>query len=142
MTTVSSHDQRLSVALRDAGMRVTSQRLVLYRVLQELGTHATAEEIASRAADRLPGLSLPTVYATLDVLERLGLVRRVSTTTGTALFDPRIEAHEHFVCDSCGRVIDVPARTDTARAASAARRAGLHVEHVDVVLHGHCADCA
>ena len=142
MTTASSQDARLSAALREAGLRVTSQRLVLHRVLSELGTHATAEEIATQAGDRLPGLSLPTVYATLDLFERLGLVRRVSTTTGTSLFDPRIEPHEHFVCDSCGRVIDVPARSDTARAESAARRAGLTVAHVDVVLHGRCADCA
>jgi Fur family ferric uptake transcriptional regulator/Fur family peroxide stress response transcriptional regulator len=142
MTATASHDERLTGALRDAGLRVTSQRLVLNRALQELGRHATAEEIASAAGERLPGLSLPTVYATLELLERLGLVRRVSTTSGPTLFDPRTDAHEHFVCVSCGRVVDVPARSDTSRAQAAARRAGHRVEHVDVVLHGRCADCA
>ena len=69
-------DERLETALRARGHRVTSQRLVLHRVLDELGRHASAEEIARASAERLPGLSLPTVYATLELFEGLNLVRR------------------------------------------------------------------
>src|ERR671932_788421 len=70
-------DDRLATVLRAGGHRMTSQRLVLHRVLAELGRHASAEEIARASAERLPGLSLPTVYATLELFEDLGLVRRV-----------------------------------------------------------------
>src|SRR6266403_1088110 len=90
-------DQRLTAALRDGGHRVTSQRIVLPRVLAELGRHTTAEELASADTARLPGLSLPTVYATLELFEDLGLVRRVSTVGSTALYDPRTDEHQHFV---------------------------------------------
>jgi len=135
-------DERLTGALRASGLRVTSQRLVLHRVLAELDRHVTAEEVASAASERLPGLSLPTVYATLELLEGLGLVRRVSTPGGPVLYDPRTEPHEHFRCTTCGRVIDVPARSDTSRSEAAACVISWRVTHVDVLLHGRCADCA
>ena len=100
---VASHDQQLSAALRERGQRVTSQRLVIHRVLRELGAHATAETVLAAVADRLPGVSLPTVYATLDLLEELGAVRRVAVPGGPALFDPRTDPHHHMVCSVCGR---------------------------------------
>src|SRR3954454_12213836 len=115
MTTTTA-DERLSAALRAAGHRVTSQRLVLYRVLEELGRHASAEEIARVSSERLPGLSLPTVYATLELFESLGLVRRVDAGGPPALFDPRNEPHAHFACRACGMVSDLDAAVD-ARAA-------------------------
>jgi len=139
MTTTA--DERLSAALRDAGHRVTSQRLVLYRVLGELGRHAHAEEIARVSSERLPGLSLPTVYATLELFESLGLVRRVDAGGPAALFDPRIEPHAHFACRSCGTVSDLDAVVDADAAQVAARAAGAEPDHVEVVLRGLCAAC-
>jgi Fe2+ or Zn2+ uptake regulation protein len=134
-------DQRLATALRAGGHRVTSQRLVLYRVLGELGRHAHAEEIARAAAERLPGLSLPTVYATLELFEELGLVRRVDAGGPAALFDPRTEPHAHFACRRCGAVVDIDAGVDAAAAEDEARATGAEPEHVEVVLRGLCAAC-
>src|ERR671936_2046618 len=95
-------DDRLAAALRDGGHRVTSQRLILHRVLGELGRHATAEEIARAAGGRLPGLSLPTVYATLELFERLGLVRRVSTGGTAGPFNPPPAPPQPFACPRGG----------------------------------------
>jgi Fur family transcriptional regulator, stress-responsive regulator len=134
-------DQRLSDALRSGGHRVTSQRLVLYRVLDELGRHASAEEIARASAERLPGLSLPTVYATLELFEGLGLVQRVDAGGPAALFDPRTDPHAHFACRRCGAVTDLDAAVDAAAAEAAARAGGAEPDHVEVVLRGLCANC-
>lgn len=134
-------DERLSAALRAAGHRVTSQRLVLYRVLGELGRHAHAEEIARVSSERLPGLSLPTVYATLELFESLGLVRRVDAGGPAALFDPRTDSHAHFACRECGTVSDIDAVVDASAAQIAARAAGAEPEQVEVVLRGLCAAC-
>jgi Fe2+ or Zn2+ uptake regulation protein len=139
--TDSPSDERLIAALRDGGHRVTSQRLVLHRVLRELGRHASAEEVLRAAAPRLPGLSLPTVYATLDLFEQLGVARRIDGAGSAVLYDPRTDAHQHFRCRRCGRVVDVDAAVDERRLAAAARAAGLQVEGVEVTLRGLCADC-
>jgi Fe2+ or Zn2+ uptake regulation protein len=137
----TSGDERLTAALRAGGHRVTAQRLVLSRVLQDRGTHATAEEILHAAEPRLPGLSLPTVYATLDLLARLGVARRIDGAGPAVLYDPRPEPHHHFACRACGRVLDVDAELDTAALANAADRDGLAVDGVDVTLRGLCPDC-
>jgi len=137
----STRDEHLVAALRGGGYRVTSQRLVLHRVLRDLGRHATAEEVLNAAARRLPGLSLPTVYATLDLFEQLGVARRIDGAGSAALYDPRTDAHQHFRCRRCGRVVDVEAPVDERRLAEAARAAGLQVDGVEVMLRGLCESC-
>src|SRR5687767_241137 len=94
-------NEDLATALRDRGMRVTPQRVVLHRTLRELDRHVTADELLESVSDRLPNVSLPTIYATLDLLEDLGMVRRVQRA-GTTLFDPRSEPHHHLICTRCG----------------------------------------
>ncbi|MEA2253039.1 MAG: Fur family transcriptional regulator, stress-responsive regulator [Solirubrobacteraceae bacterium] len=140
-TTDTPADERLVAALRPGGHRVTSQRLVLHRALHELGRHASAEEVLQAASPRLPGLSLPTVYATLDLFVRLGVARRVDGAGNVVLYDPRTDHHHHFACRSCGRVVDVDAHIDEGSLASAARAEGLQVDGVEVTLRGLCADC-
>ena len=133
-------DDRVTEALRARGQRVTSQRLVIHRVLRELGRHASAEEVSAAVHDRLPGVSLPTVYATLDLFDRLGLVRRVRVGGGAALYDPGGD-HHHTVCDRCGRVEDLEAAVDLDRAVAAAGLTGFAPEGAQVVLTGLCGQC-
>jgi Fe2+ or Zn2+ uptake regulation protein len=135
-------DERLSDALHGTGHRVTSQRLVIHRELRERGRHATVEQVHAAVAERLPGVSLPTVYATLELLEELGLARRVHPGRGPVLFDPRTDAHAHAVCRVCGRVEDVEAPAALDAPVAAARRAGFAETRGEVVVTGLCADCA
>lgn len=131
----------LSRTLRDRGQRVTPQRLAIARTVRELRTHTTAEVVYARVSEQLPGVSLPTVYATLELLEELGLIRRVATETGTAVYDPRTEDHHHLVCRRCGGIIDVDAPVDRGRVLAAARAKGFAADDAQVVVSGLCADC-
>jgi Fur family transcriptional regulator, stress-responsive regulator len=140
-TATTADDDRVIATLREAGNRITPQRLVLHRALCELGRHASADEVLREAAPRLPGLSLPTVYAALDLFVRLGVARRVDGAGHVVLYDPRTDRHHHFACRSCGRVLDVDAHIGDDELARVARAAGLHVDGVDVTLRGACADC-
>jgi Fe2+ or Zn2+ uptake regulation protein len=134
-------DERLSAALRARGQRVTSQRLVIGRLLRELDRHVTAEEVLRRASEQLPGVSLPTVYATLDLLAELGEARRVDIG-GPVLYDPRAEDHAHLRCRSCGGMFDLDVPVDAAAALTAARAAGFAPEGAELVVEGRCAECA
>src|SRR5204863_9376190 len=100
-------DAELVAALRERGLRVTSPRLVINRVLRERARHITAEETRDAVAPVLPGVSLPTVYATLELFEELGIVRRVHAAGGAVRYDPRTDAHHHTACRRCGRVEDL-----------------------------------
>jgi Fe2+ or Zn2+ uptake regulation protein len=128
-------------ALRERGMRVTSQRVVVHRALQELDRHVTADELLDAVSDRLPNVSLPTIYATLDLLEDLGMVRRVQRA-GTTLFDPRTDPHHHLICSECGSIEDLDSVLDTSAIKRAATKHGFSHERIEAVVHGLCANCS
>jgi Fe2+ or Zn2+ uptake regulation protein len=133
--------QDLTTALRERGLRVTSQRILVDRALRELDRHVTADELLVAVGDRLPNISLPTIYATLDLLEELGMVRRVQRA-GTTMFDPRTEPHHHLVCTSCGSVEDLELELDGSALERAAGANGFAPERVEAIVHGRCARCA
>ena len=132
----------LSDALRARGGRVTPQRLAIARVVRETGGHVTAEAVFCQVSRRMPGVSLPTVYATLELLEELGQVRRVPGGSGAVLFDSRTDAHDHFVCRRCGAVTDLESGTSHETLIRAAVALGLRADDAQVVVSGLCAECA
>jgi Fe2+ or Zn2+ uptake regulation protein len=142
MATAAAIDQELTERLRVRGQRVTAQRLVLYRALRELGRHASVDEVLRLASERIPNVSPPTVYASLDLFEGLGLVRRLDVGSGPALYDPRPETHHHLVCRRCGRVEDLDTPVDLSPALSAASAAGFAASGAQVVVEGRCRYCA
>src|SRR4051795_3286417 len=135
-------DIELIEALRKRGQRVTPQRLVINRTLQELGRHVSAEEVLGAVERRLPNVSLPTVYSTLELLGELGLLRRVGPAGGRMLFDARTEEHEHAVCSVCGRVEDIDVHVDAAPALDAARASGWSDAAAGVLVTAVCDRCS
>src|SRR3954465_8860156 len=140
--TDSALDGELTAALRARGHRVTLPRLLVHRHLRRREGHLTAEQLHSELAPLLPSLSPATIYGTLDLLDELGFVRRVSTPRGTTVYDPRVTPHHHVICRACGRIQDVDAAVDSAAAEDVARDAGFTVDHGQLQLSGLCADCA
>jgi Fe2+ or Zn2+ uptake regulation protein len=132
----------LSRVLRERGQRVTPQRLAIARTIRELDRHTTAETVFGRVSEQMPGVSLPTVYATLELLEEVGLVRRVPTEAGTAVYDPRTEDHHHLVCRNCGEIADVDAPVERDALLTAARAQGFAPDDAQVVVRGLCSNCA
>jgi Fe2+ or Zn2+ uptake regulation protein len=135
-------ESRLAAALRERGQRVTPQRLMVARVLSDLDRHVTADVVFDELGERMPGVSLPTVYATLDLLESIGLIRRGASERGAVVYDPRTDEHHHLVCRGCGTIVDVDAPIEADALLSAARSAGFAPDHAQVVVRGLCADCA
>jgi Fe2+ or Zn2+ uptake regulation protein len=131
----------LSEALRARGQRVTPQRLAIHRTVREMNRHVSAEELLDAVEETVPGVSLPTVYSTLELLEELGLVRRVGSVGGRVLFDSRLDDHHHVVCSRCGRVEDLDASVDAGPAIAAARRAGYEGASAGLLVTGVCSRC-
>lgn len=128
-------------SLRSRGHRVTPQRLAIAAVVRDFDRHVTAEQVYTEVAGRMPGVSLPTVYATLELLEEMGLVRRVATEGPTAVYDPRTDEHHHLVCRACGAIADVNGALDPAELMLAARASGFAPDSTQVVVRGLCAAC-
>lgn len=141
MTQAAPADE-LADRLRQRGMRVTPQRLAVYRELEARGTHSSAQEVWEAVQVRLPGISVPTVYAALDLAVDLGLARKVDLGTGTGYYDPHTGPHHHTVCRRCGRIDDVDAEVDTRALIDSSRADGFQPDGAEAVVTGLCADCA
>src|ERR671932_1746669 len=133
-------DDTLARTLRSRGQRVTPQRLVINRLLRERDRHVSADELLDAVEERLPNVSLPTVYATLELFEELGLVRRVGSVAGRVVWDSRLDEHHHAACSRCGRVEDIDAPVDAGAALAAARDAGFSDARAGLVVTGLCRD--
>ena len=142
MAVVSAIDERLVSKLRDRGLRVTPQRIVIHRALCSESRHMTAEQALASVSEVLPGTSLPTVYSTLELLETLGLVRRVGTGNGAVVFDSRVEPHAHTVCRRCGAMADLEGTVAADDALTRASATGFVPDHAQLVVWGLCPDCA
>jgi Fe2+ or Zn2+ uptake regulation protein len=132
----------LSDLLRERGMRVTSQRLLIERALRDHGGHLTAEQVHELVDPSLPGVTQQTVYSTLALLTELGVARRVAAPGGSARFEARVDDHHHMLCQSCGAIEDIDARVPVGRAVGAARDTGFVPESASVTVVGLCAACA
>jgi Fur family ferric uptake transcriptional regulator len=99
--------RRMTQALRDGGVRVTRQREALVRVLTEAADHPDASELHRRAQVLDETVSLATVYRTLNVLEREGVIHRLSLEDRGARFEVADPAHhDHIVDLDSGEIIE------------------------------------
>jgi Fur family peroxide stress response transcriptional regulator len=91
--------------LRNAGVKVTHQRLEIFRELALSTAHPDAETIYRHVRKRMPTVSLDTVYRTLWLLLDLGLVRSIGGRDRVR-FDGNAKDHHHFICQRCGETQD------------------------------------
>lgn len=88
-------------------MRLTNQRKMIMEQLQSVTTHPTADEIYGMVREKMPRISLGTVYRNLEVLSSLGLVRKLENAAGQKRFDGDMTPHHHIRCEVCGKVGDI-----------------------------------
>jgi Fur family transcriptional regulator, peroxide stress response regulator len=130
-----------SQALRKSGLRLTHQRLEVAREIARSDAHPDVEAIYRGVRDRVPTISLDTVYRTLAALTELRLINRVNATTGPARYDANLTQHHHFVCTRCGLIRDVyHPSLDDLEVPDLADELGK-VESVRVQLRGLCRRC-
>lgn len=95
-------------ALRDAGLRVTQQRMTLLSALTDAADHPSADELFLRVKAVDESLSLATVYRTLSALEEAGLIRKLAFENEPARFEiTPVAEHDHLVDVETGAVIEV-----------------------------------
>ncbi len=126
---------------RRSGMRVTTQRLEVYREIAEGLDHPSADMVYEAVKKRLPAISLDTVYRTLDTLEEFGLIFRVDEVCPRAHFDANLSPHHHFFCIACGKVIDVPSLWGEEENLLEKISGFGRVESVNLQIRGICNQC-
>jgi Fur family transcriptional regulator, ferric uptake regulator len=100
-----SCESETAVALRDAGQKVTPQRMLILCTVRHAGRHVTASEIIERVQEEFPYVDPSTVYRTLSSASDLGLVSETNMGAGDNEFEwIGKDRHHHLICRSCGDV--------------------------------------
>lgn len=133
-------DTSLRQTLHQRGLRMTPQRQLVLDAVHELG-HATPEQICGQVQSAAPAVNITTVYRTLDLLERLGLVRHTHLGHGAPTYSEQEHQHVHLVCHNCGTVLEAPTGLMDSLAAQLAAESGFVLDVAHVALSGRCADC-
>ena len=124
------------------GARMTKQRAAIYDELCSRTDHPDVEALLPAVRRRVPGISVYTLYRNLNVFEAAGLVDRVATWQGRAHYDGNVKPHGHFLCEPCGRIVDVG---DEHLQLPEIRPLNVRygeIERMTVLLRGTCAECA
>ena len=132
---------RLKSESRAAGLKLTHQRLEVFREVAASLEHPDADTIFQEVRRRVPTVSLDTVYRTLWLLDDLGLIRTLGPRRESVRFDANLKHHHHYVCVQCGLARDFEsAELNTLRVPDAVKSlgsvAGTHVE-----VRGVCESC-
>jgi Fe2+ or Zn2+ uptake regulation protein len=139
---MSDSNDDLQRALRASGRRLTPQRRLILKVLEESSGHLEADALYDRVKARAPEISLATVYRTLALLREIGLVEEHRLGQDHGHYEAvRKEPHYHFTCLNCGKVIefDTPLMAQVEQALS--EQEGVHVTSTHLHVSGYCAQC-
>ena len=126
---------------RTARKRTTRQLEQVFKALQGDHSHPFVHGIYRRVRKRLPRISLATVYRTLHSLVEEGKIRTLLLDERGARFDPETSQHDHFVCERCGRVVDLFLRRARQLDLSSLAKQGYVVMTHDLTVHGICQVC-
>ena len=134
--------KRFEEVCRNSGMKLTHQRLEIFREVAQTGAHPDAEKICQGVREGMPTVSLDTVYRTLWLLKDLGLVTTLGPPRERSRFDANLSGHHHFVCVRCGLTQDFYSdKFDKLNPPASVKAFGC-VETTRVEVRGVCFKCA
>jgi Fur family ferric uptake transcriptional regulator len=132
----------LEERLRDVGLRATSPRVSVLRVLEESHDHPRVDQVIDRV--RAAGLSISTqaAYDVCEALSRSGLAQRIELAGGPVRYEARTgDNHHHVVCRRCGLTADVDCAVGAAPCLDPDDAHGFLLEEASVTYWGTCPDC-
>lgn len=126
---------------KELGIKVTPQRIAIYRELASTDQHPSTETIYKKIKDYYPNISLTTVYRTLETFEKLGLISVVNVLYNAARYDANLDPHHHIVCTECKKVEDVYDECLNNLDISNKTLGDYKVEGYSLLLSGVCTCC-
>ncbi len=125
----------------ESGIKLTHQRLEIFKELMAVSNHPSAELIYKRLRRKLPTVALDTVYRTLATFDELGLVKKLHLMNERTLFDTNLKVHHHFICNHCRKVEDIYwQRFDSCKLPEGIGEVGM-IESRHLEFHGVCRNC-
>lgn len=122
--------------------RYSRKREAILQALRSTDTHPSAEWVYTKLKPEFPDLSLATVYRNIAEFLEEGTIVSVGTVAGQERYDAETRPHTHFICDTCGAVIDVESKIDTAAINDTVEKSiGAQIMRHELYFRGKCANC-
>ena len=142
------NEEKVKDLLREKGLKVTSQRLMVLNILSAHGDeHLTVEEIYDLAKEESPEIGLATIYRTVQVLLELHVIEKVTFDDGFARYELNGEEtgsghrHHHAICTQCGKAYSLETDLLDTLEKQAFESLGFEVTDHEVKLYGLCSAC-
>jgi len=126
----------------ERGLAVTHQRQVIFEALTGMHGHPSPEAVYDVVKERIPSISLATVYKNLKTFEEQGLIHEVSPHHGSARFETNATPHHHLVCLRCKAILDVPSSDVGPVRLKKRAPGGFRIQRYSVEMLGVCGVCA
>ena len=129
--------------LANQGYRMTPQRLMILSAIENSDDHISAEEIYAQIIAKYPNVNISTVYRTLELLERLGLVTKTDLGEGRVRYHPVEKGHHHhLICRECGAIIDLDESLLTSLKSTLLREYKFSADLRHLAILGRCVNCS
>lgn len=121
----------------------TAQRIAVYDFVKDNKSHPSIREIHAHVSERLSKVSMTTIYNTMELFKKEGLVVELpAIVQGEGRrFDSNTRPHDHLICMSCGRVVDVDAGLDRSLLFDDQPLQGFHIHSIFINAYGICSMC-
>ena len=125
------------------GYRLTPQRLMILRCVEEAGSHISAEEIYAQVRLPYPQMNISTVYRTMELVKELGLVTETDFGDGRARYHcmGKGHNHHHLVCEKCGDIIDIEESILSPLWSTIQEKHNFKVDMKHLAFFGVCPRC-
>lgn len=123
------------------GMRVTPQRIEIYKEVAKSRQHPDAEVVYEAVKNKMPNVSVDTVYRTLASLEELDMIFRIDNQLPKARFDADKTPHNHFICTKCNEVYDIFLDDYSALIPPNGAEKYGQIKDVNIQIRGICNKC-
>jgi Fe2+ or Zn2+ uptake regulation protein len=120
--------------LREHGIQPSAQRVAVADYVLHTDAHPSADQVFAKVRKTFPMLSRATVYNTLNLFVEKHLLRELVLAEGRVVFDPKTDAHHHFIDESTGRIHDIP--WQAVKVSQLDRLKGYEVSEYQVVIRG------
>jgi len=129
--------------LSELGYRLTPQRMMIVSAIENSDDHISAEEIYAQVVAKYPSVNISTVYRTLELLKRLGLVTETDFGGGRVRYHPGGKGHHHhLVCQECGAIIDLDESVLSSVKDVLLREYGFVADLRHLAIFGRCVKCS
>ena len=134
---------RIVNKLNELGYRLTPQRVMILSAIENSENHISAEEICAQIAAKYPQVNISTVYRTLELLKRLGLVTETDLGGGRVSYHPADRGHHHhLVCQECGAIIDLDEAVLASLKDTLLREYKFIADLRHLAIFGRCTKCS